>query len=163
MKILASLAAALFAFAFSAYAQSPPTPSAAAKAQLASTGKLRLGFTINNANYATQPPGDKPAGIGVDIGEALAAQLGVPLEIVRYNETSAVINDAAAGKWDVALLAVEASRKASMDFSAPYAISKNSYIVPAASPLRDIAEVDTKGVRVAVSNRTAQHAYLSTS
>jgi polar amino acid transport system substrate-binding protein len=157
-----ALAAALFTLAFAAGAN-PPTPSAAAKSQLAPTGKLRMGFTVNNPNFATQPAGEKLAGIGVDIGEALAKQLGVPLEIVRYTETKGVLGDAAANKWDVALLGVEASRKSFVDFSSPYAVTKNTYMVPAGSALKTIPDVDRKGVKVAVSDRTAQHAFLKDS
>ena len=160
MKRSFILASLLLAVAFAA-GGNPPAPSAAAKSQLAPSGKLRLAFTVNNPNYATQPMGEKLSGIGPDIGEALAAQLGVPLEVVRYTETAAVVADATAGKWDIALMGIESSRKAVMDFTSPYALTKNSYIVPAGSALMTMQDVDRAGVKVAVSNRTVQHTFLS--
>jgi len=160
MKILASLAVSLLTLALPAFAQQAPAPSAAAKAQLAPSGKLRLAFTVSNPNYATQPAGEKLSGIGIDIGEALARQLGVPLEVVRYTATAENVADAKTGKWDVAILGIEASRKANMDFTTPYAVTKNSYVVPAGSALKTIPDVDRKGVKVAVSSNTAQHVYL---
>jgi polar amino acid transport system substrate-binding protein len=160
LKATLAVAAALLAVALPAGAQSPPVPSAAAKAQLAPNGKLRFAFTVSNPNYATQPAGEKLSGIGIDIGEALAKRLGVPLEVVRYTATAENVADAKSGKWDVAILGIEASRKASMDFTSPYAVTKNSYVVPAGSALKTIPDVDRKGVKVAVSANTAQHVYL---
>jgi polar amino acid transport system substrate-binding protein len=159
MKRSLGLAAVLFTFVLAAGAN-PPAPSAAAKAQLAPAGKLRFAFTVSNPNYAIQPAGEKLSGIGVDIGEELARQLGVPLEVVRYATTAENVADAKAGKWDVALLGIEASRRATMDFSSPYAVTKNSYVVPAGSALKTIQDVDRQGVKVAVSSNTAQHVYL---
>jgi len=160
MKRSSRVAFALFIVALAAGVHAQPTPSADAKKQLAPGGKLRFAFTVANPNYATQPAGEKLSGIGIDIGEALAKQLGVPLEVVRYTATAENVADAKAGKWDVALLGIEPSRKASMDFTAPYAITKNSYIVPAGSAVKTIQDVDRKGVKVAVSANTAQHVYL---
>ena len=159
MRRFSGLAILLFSCAFAAVAN-PPTPSAAARAELAPAGKLRFAFTVTNPNYATQPAGEKLSGIGVDIGEALATQLGVPLEVVRYAATAENVADVKTGKWDVAILGIEASRKANMDFTSPYAVTKNSYVVPAGSSLRTIQDVDRAGVKVAVSANTAQHVYL---
>src|SRR4051794_26686434 len=55
-----------------------------------------------------------------------------------------------AGAWDIAFLAIDPGRANDIAFTAPYVVIEGTYLVPADSPLRTIADVDREGVRVAV-------------
>lgn len=133
----------------------------AARSELAPTGKIRLAVPANNPNYLNLPSAQPPySGVAVDIGNALSKRVGAPLEIVPYQSFAALLADATTGKWDAALLGIEESRRATMEFSPPYAVTQNSYLVPAGSALMTIADVDRKGVRVAAVPKTMQHNHL---
>jgi polar amino acid transport system substrate-binding protein len=136
-----------------------PAPSAAARAELAGTGKVRVAL-INVGNYITQPQATPPTGLGVDMGKSLADRVGVPFEPVVYATVTALLSDARSGKWDVAILGYDPARAADFEFTRPYAFTENSYLVPAGSGLMTIADVDRKGVKVNVAARTAQFNYL---
>ena len=63
-------------------------------------------------------------------------------------------------EWDVGLIGAEPQRAAVIAFSQPYVEIQATYLVPAGSPLRSIADVDRDGVRVAVSRRAAYALWL---
>ena len=54
-------------------------------------------------------------------------------------------------------------RAQEIDFTAAYVEIEATYLVPAGSPLRAIAEVDRPGVRIAVPERSAYELYLTRS
>lgn len=153
---LINKALALAAVVVAGCAMAPSVSLDAARSELAPTGKLRLAVTGNNPNYLNLPSQPPYSGVAVDIGNALAKELGVPLEIVVYASNPEVF--ANAGKqWDVVLTGIEASRRAFLDYSVPYATAPNAYLVPAGSALMTVSDVDRKGVRVAASRGTIQH------
>lgn len=140
----------------------PPSPSEAARAQLAPGGKLRVALIMGNPNFTG--PGataENPHGIAVDLGKELAKLAGATFEPVPYLPIAQLVSDASAGKWDVAFLGLEESRRKLMDYSDPYLFSENTYLVPAGSPFMTAADVDRDGTRVAVSARSAQEAFLT--
>jgi polar amino acid transport system substrate-binding protein len=151
--VLASIAA----FALAACATAPP---ANVVAELAPTGKVRVGI-INNPNFVTPGTGVS-SGVAVDLGKNLAARVGAPFEPVLYQTLGELLADARAGKYDVAILGIEESRRANYEFTRPYALTQNTYLVPAGSALMTIADVDRSGVKVVVADRTVQHVQLKT-
>ena len=81
-------------------------------------------------------------------------------EPVVYDTVGGLLADARSGKWDVALLAADPARRADFEFSRPFALTQNTYLVRAGSGLMTIPDLDRKGVKIAVSVRSAQHNYL---
>jgi len=157
---IAGFFTALFvSIALSACALMQSGAPSAAKAELASTGKVRVAL-INVANFVAQPAANPPTGMGVDLGKAIAARVGAPFEPVVYPSVAALLADARSGKWDMALLGVDPARGADFEFTRPYALVQNTYLVPTGSGLMTIADVDRKGVKVVVAARSAQHNYL---
>ncbi|TMG83160.1 MAG: hypothetical protein E6H76_15145, partial [Betaproteobacteria bacterium] len=78
---IAGLFTALFvSIAVSACALMQSGAPSAAKAELASTGKVRVAL-INVANFVAQPATNPPTGMGVDLGKTIAARVGAPLEL----------------------------------------------------------------------------------
>jgi len=144
-----------FASAFAA----PPAPSAEAKAQLVSGGKVRVAL-INVANFVAQPASKPPAGMGVDIGKMIAERAGAAFEPIVYDSVAALLADARSGKYDVALLGSDPAREKDFEFTKPFAFVQNSYMVPAGSALMTIPDVDGKGVKVAVGENSVQHNVL---
>jgi polar amino acid transport system substrate-binding protein len=72
------------------------------------------------------------------------------------------MGDAApSGVWDIAFLGSDPAREKIMSFTAAYLEIEATYLVPGASPLRNAAEVDREGVRVAAPARANYELYLS--
>jgi polar amino acid transport system substrate-binding protein len=134
-----------------------------ARAELAPSGTLRVGINFGNALLATKDAKGEPAGIAVDLARELARRLGVPLEIVPYESAGRMADGAKGGAWDVAFLGSDPARADEISFTAPYLEIEATYLVPAGSPLRTIADVDRDGVRIAVSEKSAYDLYLTRS
>jgi polar amino acid transport system substrate-binding protein len=78
--------------------------------------------------------------------------------------TAGALGDAVlAGAWDVAFLGAEPQRATDIAFTAAYLEIPATYLVPAGSPIRSIADVDRDGVRIAVAEKSAYELYLSRS
>jgi polar amino acid transport system substrate-binding protein len=61
----------------------------------------------------------------------------------------------------VGFLAIDPARAEVLDFTPPYVLIEGTYLVPEASPLRDIEDVDSEGVRIAAGKNTAYDLHLS--
>jgi len=132
------------------------------RADLAPTKKLRVG--INAANFllvTTYVPGSDPHGVAPDLGRELALRLDVPIEFVVFDSPGKLAEAGKSGVWDVAFLGNEPQRANEIAFTDAYLEIPVTYLVPADSPIRSIAEVDQPGVRVAVMERSAYDLYLT--
>jgi polar amino acid transport system substrate-binding protein len=158
MKIAIAMAG-LFCLTACAYAASVQP---AARADLASTGKLRAGINLGNGVIATRDPASGQArGIAVNVARELGRRLDVPVEYVVFEQARNAIDAMQAGAIDVVFVAIEPVRAAAIDFTAPYAEIEGSYAVPAGSPIRTIADVDRNGVRISVVARSNYDLFLS--
>lgn len=138
--------------------------SQAARAELAPGGKLRAG--INHSNFLLVTPGSPhgaPKGIAPDLAVELARRAGVPLEFVSFDAAGKLADAVKAAAVDIGFLGNEPQRADVIAFSPAYVELPVTYLVPAGSALRTIAEVDRAGVRIAVSARSAYDLYLSRS
>jgi polar amino acid transport system substrate-binding protein len=136
--------------------------SAKVLAELAPNGRLRAG--INHGNFllvAKDSPHGSPRGIAPDLALEIGRRLGVPVEFVSYDAAGRTAEGAAKGEWDVAFLGAEPERANEIAFSAAYLEIPVTFLVPAGSPIRRIAEVDRAGVRIALPARAAFDLYLS--
>lgn len=136
--------------------------TSAARSQLAPTGTLRVGINMSNFLLTKKDPATgEPGGIAVDLGRELGRRLNLPVEILPYPNPGALADAAKAGAWDVGFLGAEPQRANEIDFTAAYVEIEATYLVPPGSPLKAIAEVDRKGVRVAVPEKAAYELYLT--
>jgi polar amino acid transport system substrate-binding protein len=139
------------------------TLSPAAKSELAPTAKLRVGINYGNFLLVTKGQNGEYSGIAVDLGRELGQRLGVPVELVPFATAGKLADAVKAGAWDVAFLGNEPQRAGDIAFSPPYLEIEAGYLVPAGSPIKTMAEVDRKGVRIAVAVNSAYDLYLSRS
>jgi len=133
-----------------------------AKFDLAPSGTLRVGINFGNVLLTGKDPkSGEPRGVAVDLAREVGRRLGVPVEIVPFDSAGAMADAVKTGKWDVAFLAAEPQRANEIAFTAAYAEIEATYLVPAGSALRSIADVDRPGVRIAVASQSAYDLYLS--
>jgi polar amino acid transport system substrate-binding protein len=127
-------------------------PDESARKELVPTGKLRVGIGVGaspSAFWTTRNPATgKPRGVTVNLGQALADKLGVPLELVVYPNSGEVTAAGPKGEWDVAFMPEDAERRKVVEFGPAYYLSTGTYMVRPGSPIKSIAEVDRAGVRV---------------
>jgi polar amino acid transport system substrate-binding protein len=128
-------------------------PEDQARRELAPTGRLRVGIGVGaspSAFWTTRDPATgKPRGVTVNLGQALADRLGVPLELVVYPNSGEVTAAGPKGEWDVAFVPMDDERRKVVDFGPVYYLSTSTYMVRPGSPITSIADVDRPGVRVA--------------
>jgi len=134
------------------------------RAELAPTGTLRVGINMSNFLLtATDPATGKPRGVAVDLGQEIGRRLGVPVEILPYPNPGALADAVTSGAWDVGFLGAEPQRANQIAFTAAYVEIEATYLVPPGSPLKSVAEVDRKGIRIAVPEKSAYELYLTRS
>jgi len=136
--------------------------SSAARSELAPGGTLRVGLNYGNFLLVLKDgPGGEPRGIAPDLGRELAKRVGVPLEFVRFDQAGKLADAVKDGKCDVGFLGAEPQRANEIAFTAAYLEIPVTFLVPAGSPIRAIADVDREGVRIAVADRSAYDLFLS--
>ena len=115
--------------------------------QLAPTGVLRAGINLSNFLLVTgkSPTGD-PVGVAPDMAAEIAQRLGVPVKYVPYKTPGELADAADTGAWDIGLIGAEPQRAEKIAFTAAYCEIEATYLVPAGSPLKTIADVDKPGV-----------------
>ena len=77
------------------------------KDEIAPTGKLRVAIAISPAGgafWSTKNESGGYAGVPVDLGKEMAAQLGVPVEFVAYQNSGQIVDAVSTGAWDVTFL-----------------------------------------------------------
>ncbi|NBW48237.1 MAG: ABC transporter substrate-binding protein, partial [Betaproteobacteria bacterium] len=103
---------------------------------LAPTGTLRVGVYAGSPTSLVKATDGRPAGVAHDLGQALARDLGVPVQVVEFARLAQVL---------------EALKAGQVDFTSPLVRLELGYLVPAGSRLLRIDEVDRPGVRVGVA------------
>ena len=133
-----------------------------AKQELAPGGKLRVGLNYGNFLLVLKDnPDGSPRGIAPDLGRELGKRLGVPVEFVKFAQAGQLADGVRDGKCEVGFLGAEPQRANEIAFTRAYLEIPVTFLVPAGSKIRGIAEVDREGVRIAVSARSAYDLYLS--
>src|ERR1700709_2212113 len=134
-----------------------PANADALKDEIAPTGKLRVAIGISPAGgayWSTKTETGAYAGVPVDLGKEMAAQLGVPVEYVTYSNSGLITDAAATGAWDVTFLPKDAERETKMMFGPIYEVADATYIVKAGSTATNFATLDQPGMKVAAVNNT---------
>jgi polar amino acid transport system substrate-binding protein len=126
------------------------------KDEIAPTGKLRVAIGVSAAGgaYWSKKTEGGYSGVPVELGKAMAEQLGVPVEYVPYTNSGNITDAASTGAWDITFLPQDAERETKMSFGPIYEVADATYIVKAGSPIKDFASLDQAGVKVAAVNGT---------
>jgi polar amino acid transport system substrate-binding protein len=132
------------------------TPSQATDprvADLVQAGKIRLVLFL--PQYNKDPATGEIRGVGTgfvaaEFTRALAARIGIAMQIIGYPTPLKAIEGLKARECDLALMGIEPSRVGEVDFTAPVVQFDYTYLVPAGSTIRSAGEADHPGVRIAV-------------
>jgi polar amino acid transport system substrate-binding protein len=134
-----------------------PAAADGLKDEIAPTGKLRVAIAISPAGgafWSTRTESGGYAGVPVDLGKEMAAQLGVPVEYVVHQNSGQITDAAAKGTWDITWLPKDPERETKMSFGPVYEVADATYIVKAGSTVTDFKTLDQPGIKVAAVNNT---------
>ena len=110
-------------------------------ADLAPTGTLRAVFLGSNPVQGRVDPQTKAVtGPVADLVKELAGRLHVPYALIPAADARHVIETLNAHTADIGFLAFDPSRAEEVDFSRPYAVMYNTYLVRADSSIHKAAE-----------------------
>ena len=95
----------------------------------------------------------------VEIARALATRIGVDIELLGYATPAEAMNGIKNHDCDLGFFGIDPTRSDQADFSPAFARSGFTYLVPAGSTLRTIADVDQPHIRIAaVRNHNSTNA-----
>jgi ABC-type amino acid transport substrate-binding protein len=98
------------------------------------TGTLRVTYIATNPVQASvDPKTGEVRGPGADMARLVAKHLGVPVKITGVAGPAGVLDSLKKGEADMGLLAFDPARAKEVDFSPPYALAQNTYLVPEGS------------------------------
>ena len=132
-------------------------------ADLVRAGKVRVG--VHSVMYTKDPQTGEPKGASVgiillDIARALGARIGVEILLVGHPTIPEMLTCLTTGGCDMGFMGPDPSRTG-VDFSPPILQLDYTFLVPAASSIERIADVDRPGVRIAVVSDHASTLTLS--
>src|SRR5215470_3692488 len=131
-----------------------PANADALKDEIAPTGKLRVAIAVSPAGGAfwSRKTDNGYAGVPVDLGKEMAAQLGVPVEYVVHNNSGQIVDAVGKNSWDVTFLPKDPEREGRMAFGPIYEVADATYIVKAGSGVKVAAVNNTTTMRGAIAH-----------
>jgi len=146
-----------------AAAPSTPAPSTSTTApapvlKVVAPGKLIAGSDTSFPPFESMK-GNVAEGFDVDLGAAIAKELGLTLEFKSYKFDTLIPTLVAGGKFDVILsgMTINDARKLEIDFSDPYINSNQSIAVQNSSTAKTAA--DLTGKKIGVQSGTTGQAW----
>lgn len=129
-------------------------------ASVASAKDLRVGMELAYPPFEMTDDADKPAGVSVEIAQALAKSLNRPLKIENI-AFEGLIPALKTGKIDCIISSMTATpeRARSVDFSDPYLSTGLALLVSAKSTVKDLKDLNQKGRTVVVKQGTTGHQF----
>ena len=132
----------------------------AENAEIAPTGKLRVGMNSANTTLVTRTPDGRVAGISVDLATFIAGKLGVPYEPVLYPGSEAYTASFGQGAWDLIVTGRNAFAATMVDFSADVILIEFLFVAAPGRQFADASHVDRAGIRIGVARNASADEYL---
>ena len=119
---------------------------------LAPTGKLRVGvYQGSPTSYIPGKTTKENKGLGYELGQELAKNLGVPFEAVIFQKNADVLVALKEARVDVAFPNATPERAKNIIFSRAFMRLEQSYLVPVNSAIQDISQIDAIPRKIGVS------------
>ena len=113
------------------------------RAQLAPKGVLRAGINMANKLLVTaETASGEPDGVGPELAGHIADRLGVQVVYVPFASPGELADAVTEDVWDIGLIGAEPTRAEKIIFTAAYVEIEATYLVPEASPLMTVEDVD---------------------
>jgi polar amino acid transport system substrate-binding protein len=152
---------AFLALTVSILAASPLHAQTDVAQRLAPKGELRAAVVVSDSVLVRRDQQGQLSGVLVDIANALAAKLGVPLHLVPYENVVRYNQSIGKDEWDVALAVRDISRIERLGFSTTLVEIDSSYVTRPGNRLTSVDEVDHSGTRVAVTEHSTADGFVT--
>ena len=132
-----------------------------ARQALAPTGSLRVGVYAGSPTSLVQNPktGER-LGVTLELGQRLAQQLGVPVQVIEFPRVAEVIEALKREQVDMTFTNASPARARDVRFTRPLVQLELGLLLPPQSPVTRFAQVDQAGLRVGVSQGSSSQAAL---
>lgn len=152
------LASTLLLFVLSLF----PSAALADAGALAPTGTLRAVYLASNPAQAVRDGASgEIRGASADLVRELGRRLNVPVAIAPSANPQTVIDAVAKGEADIGFVAYAPSRTGTVEFSQTYMLVRQSFLVPEASHLKSVADIDSSGLRISGGKGDSVTLYLA--
>ena len=128
-------------------------------ADLVNVGKIRVGLFI--PQFSNDVATGELKGVRVKIARALASRMGVQVVLLEHPTPPSAVACLKAGACDLLFLPLDARAADVGDFSPPVFQFDYTLLVPAGSAIRDVADSDRPGARIAAIRNHASTNELS--
>jgi polar amino acid transport system substrate-binding protein len=144
----------------SASAQQPVQPTDQRVADMVTAGKIRMGV-FPSFQYSKDKTSGEPRGLAIGVTRALASRLGVgEVTTVEYPTPPQVVECVKSGGCDVGFMLIDPARATEVDFTPAFVRSDFTYLLPDGSAIRNAADVDRPGIKIATVRGHASTAAL---
>lgn len=128
---------------------------------IAPQGELRVALNYGNGVLVHRGKDGAPLGVSADLARELARRLGLVPRFVSYDAAAKVANAVEENAWDLAFMAIDPKRGELIDFTKAYVLIEGTYLVKDNAPWHQVAELDQKGIQIAVGQGAAYDLFLS--
>jgi polar amino acid transport system substrate-binding protein len=129
---------------------------------LAPSGKLKVGYYLGSpTSMVKDPKTGESRGLTVELGQALAKQLGVDVEFKEYPRLAEVVEALKVAEVDFTVTNASAARALMVDFSPTVVSLELGYLVMPNSKVSGANDVDRAGIVIGVSQGSSSQAALS--
>ncbi len=129
---------------------------------LAPSGKLKVGvYQGSPTSMVKDPVTGEARGLTVELGRELAKRLGVEVEYKEYPRLAEVVEALKNSEVDFTVTNASAARALIVDFSPTVVSLELGYLVMPNSKVKAIADIDTAGMVIGVSQGSSSQAALA--
>jgi ABC-type amino acid transport substrate-binding protein len=130
--------------------------------EIAPLGKLRVATNGGNPQLVTRTPdGKMVGGVALDVGQFVAAKLGVSFEAVAYANADAYAQSFGKAEWDIAIGPRTPLVAEKAEFSPDLILSDLMYVAAPGREFADAGQVDRPGVKIGVGRNPGADQFLS--
>jgi polar amino acid transport system substrate-binding protein len=132
-----------------------------ARQALAPTASLRVGVYAGSPTSLVQNPqtGER-LGVTLELGQLLAKQLGVPVQVIEFPRVAEVIEALKREQVDMTFTNASPARARDVRFTRPLVQLELGLLLPPQSTVTRFAQIDQAGLRVGVSQGSSSQAAL---
>ena len=132
-----------------------------AQSGLAPTGTLRAVYLTTNPAHAVTEAAGEPRGTVVDMTRELGRRLGVRVALTGVQAPQNVIDTVQRGDADIGFVAYNPERAGPVEFSQPFMLVQQTFIVREDSSIRSVADIDRADQRIGAGKGDSIALYLA--
>jgi len=134
----------------------------AGQSAIAPSGTLRAAFIAGNPAMAVRNAATgELGGPAVDLARELARQRGVGVVLVGVQTPQNVIDAVRNGQADVGFVAYNPERAGAVEFSRPFMLVQQSFLVKQDSPIRSVKDIDQPNLKIGARKADSMALYLA--